>query len=104
MRGKSKPQNISEESRNKQCKIDKKEWTEDVNVKKEENGETVRLFLRRTRKLRREARMDLLHPVLVTEKTTEIWQVQYNYMSLRDVLVTDLKKIIFRYLFFFFFC
>ena len=93
MRGKRKPQNISEESRNKQCKIDKKEWTEDVNVKKEENGETVRLFLRRTRKLRREARMDLLQPVLVTEKTTEMWQVEYNYLSLRDVLVTVLKKV-----------
>jgi hypothetical protein len=99
MRGKRKPQNISEESGNKQSKIDKKEWTEYVNVKKEENSETVRLILRRTRKMRTEARMDLLQPVLVTEKTTEIWQVQYNYKSLRDVLVTVLKKIMFRYLF-----
>ena len=40
MFGKRKVEDISEESGNKQSKIDKKERTEDINAKEEENGET----------------------------------------------------------------
>jgi len=40
MFGKRKAQDTSEESGNKQSKVDKKERTEDINVKEEENGET----------------------------------------------------------------
>ena len=40
MFGKRKTEDVSEESGNKQSKIDKKERTEDINVKEEENGET----------------------------------------------------------------
>ena len=40
MFGKRKTEDVSEESGNKQSKIDKKERTEDINVKEEENVET----------------------------------------------------------------
>lgn len=39
MFGKRKVEDVSDESGNKQSKVDKKERTEDINVKEEENGE-----------------------------------------------------------------